>query len=412
MKTLAIFPLVFLLTISLLYQQDQYEVVVRNVEVPVRVFSGDTFIDDLTRDDFEVLEDGVPQEILAMYMINKADIVKREETRNFMPFTPRIFYLAFNMTDYDPKIGDAVDYFFKEVLQPQDSLTVITPEKPYVLSSKALESRPREELTKELKKLIRKDVKKASSMYRSAISSLKRVATSISTFTGGWESFDSIEMGDPVAEGRSSSLSNLLNQYKMRLEELEATRGIKEKKLLDFAHELKQRRGQKNVFYFYQKEYVPMLNTMNLQRLYNLNEDKFNVQADLNDLMQMYSREKGISSDRLGQVFGDASVTFNLIFVDDARRQNISGGIVMQEQSEDVFESLSKAAKASGGLVEATKNAAPAFRKTLDMTESYYLLYYAPQNYKKDGKFRKIEVRLKNKDNKDYKVLCRHGYFG
>ena len=154
MKTLAIFPIIFLLTISLLYQQDQYEVLVRNVEVPVRVFSGDTFIDDLTRDDFEVLEDGVPQEILAMYMINKADIVKREETRNFMPFTPRIFYLAFNMTDYDSKIGDATDYFFKEVLQPQDSLTVITPEKPYVLSSKALESRPLEELTKELTKLI------------------------------------------------------------------------------------------------------------------------------------------------------------------------------------------------------------------------------------------------------------------
>jgi VWFA-related protein len=373
------------------------------------VFSGSAFIDNLTRDDFEVLEDGVPQEILAMYMINKADIIKREETRNFMPFTPRIFYLAFNMIDYNDNIGKAMDHFFKEVLQPQDSLIVITPEKPYILSSKVLESRPREEIAKELKKIIRKDVNTASSIYKSAITKLKRVAASISTFSGGWESFDSIEMGDPVAEGRSSSLGNLLKQYRMRLEELEATRGVKGKKLLDFANQLKQQRGQKNVFYFYQKEYIPMLSTMNLQRLYNLNEDNFNIQSDLNDLMQMYSREKGLSSDRLSQAFGDASIIFNLIFVDQAKDQNMSGGIVMQEQSADVYEALSKAAKASGGLVEATKNAALAFKRILEMTELYYLLYYSPKNYKKDGKFRKIEVRLKNKD---YKVDYRYGYIG
>jgi len=408
MKTLAIFPIIFLLTISLLYQQDQYEVLVRNVEVPVRVFSGDTFIDDLTRDDFEVLEDGVPQEILAMYMINKADIVKREETRNFMPFTPRIFYLAFNMTDYDSKIGDATDYFFKEVLQPQDSLTVITPEKPYVLSSKALESRPLEELTKELTKLIRKDVKKVSSMYNSIIADLRRIVSALSYLGGNFSFQNNLEESDTIEFSRLGR-ENLLIKYKSDLSRLESLRGINEKKLLDFARQLKYQRGQKNVFYFYQREYLPVLSSGNFQRLYNMSEDKPHVQAGLNDLMQMYSRDRGVSSERLGRAFGDASITFNLIFMDETKKRNISGGIEMQEQSEDVFEALSKAAKLSGGLVESTKNAAPAFKKTLDMTESYYLLYYAPQNYKKDGKFREIEVRLKNKD---YKVLCRHGYIG
>jgi hypothetical protein len=324
-----------------------------------------------------------------------------------MPFTPRIFYLAFNMTDYDSNVGDAMDYFFEEVLQPQDSLTVITPEKPYVLSAKALESRPREELAKELKKIIRKDVNTASSLYKSTITNLKRLAASISSFSGNWGAMDSIEMGDPAAEGFSTGLENLLKAYRMRLEELETARGVNEKKLLDFAYQLKKQRGQKNVFYFYQKEYLPVLNTMSLQRLYNTNQDMPHVQADINDLMQLYTRDNTLSAERLSQAFGDASIMFNLIFVDQAKEQNISGGIRMQEQSEDVFEALSQAAGSSGGMVEATKNAAPAFRKTLDMTESYYLLYYAPQNYIKDSKFREIEVRLKNKD---YKVAHRHGY--
>ena len=154
---------------------------------------------------------------------------------------------------------------------------------------------------------------------------------------------------------------------------------------------------------------MPVLNQMNLQRLYSANEDRPHVQADLNDLMQLYSRDKGLSSDILKQAFADASIMFNLIFVDQAKKVNISGGIVMQEQSEDVFEALSQTAEASGGFVVTTKNVAPAFKKSLDMAEPYYLLYYSPVNYKKDGKFRTIEVRLKNKD---YKVVYRHGYIG
>jgi len=407
MKKTAIFVVIFLLALSFLYQQGQYDVVVRNVEVPVRVFSGNTFINDLIREDFEVLEDGIPQEILAMYLIDKTDITRREETRNFMPFTPRIFYLAFNMTDYNSKVGDAMDYFFEEVLQPQDLLTIITPEKPYVLSAKALESRPREELAKELKKIIRKDINTASTLYKSTITNLKRLAASISSFSGGWESMDSIEMGDPATEGFATGLENLLKAYRMRLEELETARGVNEKKLLDFAYQLKRQRGQKNVFYFYQKEYRPVLSTMSLQRLYNTNQDMPHVQADINDLMQMYTRDNTISANRLSQAFGDASIMFNLIFVDQAKEQSISGGIRMQEQSEDVFQALSRAAESSGGMVEATKNAAPAFKKTLGMTESYYLLYYAPQNYKKDGKFRSIKIKVKNKD---YRVAYRQGY--
>jgi hypothetical protein len=41
----------------------QHDVSVVNIEVPVRVFKGDTFIDHLTIGDFEVFDDGVLQQI-------------------------------------------------------------------------------------------------------------------------------------------------------------------------------------------------------------------------------------------------------------------------------------------------------------------------------------------------------------
>jgi hypothetical protein len=39
--------------------------------------------------------------------------------------------------------------------------------------------------------------------------------------------------------------------------------------------------------------------------------------------------------------------------------------------------------------------------------ENYYLLYYTPKDYKPDGKFRSIEVKVKGKS---YSITHRAGY--
>jgi len=52
-------------------QEIQEEAVAINIEVPVRVFKGKTFIDNLTIEDFEIYEDGILQKTEAVYLINK-----------------------------------------------------------------------------------------------------------------------------------------------------------------------------------------------------------------------------------------------------------------------------------------------------------------------------------------------------
>ena len=66
-----------LVTLSL-FSQERHESVVVNIEIPVRVFKGNTFIDNLSIDDFEIYEGGKLQKIAAVYLIQKTEVKKEQ----------------------------------------------------------------------------------------------------------------------------------------------------------------------------------------------------------------------------------------------------------------------------------------------------------------------------------------------
>lgn len=70
-KKLFVLTSVLLLILASRAQEISQDVSVINIEVPVRVFKGDQFVDFLTIKDFEVFEDGIPQKIEAVYLIEK-----------------------------------------------------------------------------------------------------------------------------------------------------------------------------------------------------------------------------------------------------------------------------------------------------------------------------------------------------
>jgi hypothetical protein len=72
-----------------------------------------------------------------------------------------------------------------------------------------------------------------------------------------------------------------------------------------------------------------------------------------------------------------------------------------------MFNSFSQVAHATGGITDSSQNPGPAFKNAVNLCESYYLLYYAPKAYKKDGTFKSIIVRLKDKA---YMITHRLGY--
>jgi hypothetical protein len=369
--------------------------------VAVRVWDGDRFVSDLGLQDFEFSENGLPQPIEALYLINKNAVERRDGGRDFQPDVSRKFYFIFQMFEYNPKLAEAVLYFFENVFQPGDSLEVQTPMHVYRLSPQALAQTSKDVVAKDMADKVKKDISIGNSLYRNLLGELKRFVRSLE----GTQSMAQIgEEGGEEAEGFTMEL--VLPMYRDSLMKLESLRAVDEKKLLAFARAVKSREGQKFVFYVYQREFRPEISPRLLQDIISVNQEKPHILAAVQELFQVYSRSVSLNPDRIQQAFADSGIVFNFLFMN--KNPETYSGIVMREQSDDAFRALSQVAGNSGGVVDNSQNPAASITKALNASERYYLLYYFPESKAKDGTFRKFDVKIKGKE---YRVIFRGGRF-
>jgi hypothetical protein len=255
-------------------------------------------------------------------------------------------------------------------------------------------------LSKELQGLVRKDAKLGAAAYRSLMQDLKRLVRALSG-TGQASGF-----GDSGATTASFSLEFLLPRYRQTLEKMETLRLVDESRFVGFANKLKRIQGQKNVFFFYQREFRPEIQPRIISMYMSAYQDQPGILGDLQDLMNFYRRDSRVNAEVIQQAYADCSVFFNFIFM-NKEPEHVSG-IHMREQSEDLFELLSQIANSSGGVVDTAHDPSIAFKNGLVKANAFYILYYTPKNYQKDGAFKSIEVKLKEKS---YKLAYRKGYY-
>jgi VWFA-related protein len=400
---------VFLLSFSLFSQDIQEQSFVVNIEVPVRVFSGDSFVQDLSIDDFEVLEDGIPQKIEAVYLINKRNVERSEEKRRFTPETHRNFYLFFEITDYDPRIRPAIEYFIQNVLVPSDNLVIVTPMKTYRMKSKTFELMPKDKVIKQLVEIIRKDAMLGSSEYKTIIDDIASVASSLSASldpsTKGESEISALDdTGNEMTRGMS--MEEQLDMYSTLLSKLDAIGRVDQKKLMAFADYLKDSVGQKYVFMFYQKEFIPKIEPRILDQTMSALNDRPDIVQKMTEVMNLYKRGVTFNVEAVQQAYADSSIAIHFLFLTTPPQQK--PGVQFEEHSEDIFSAFSQMSNATGGFTDSSMNADFLMRKAVDASENYYLLYYSPSEYRSDGKFKKIEVRVKRSG---HQVSHRAGYF-
>lgn len=368
-----------------LAQDIQHEVGVINIEVPVRVFKGGRFINNLTINDFELFEDGILQKIETVYLINKTAIKKHEGSEIPAPQVSRHFVLMFELTEYLPRVGDSLDHFFDNVLLPEDTLTVVTPGKTYNFKPEAMQKLPREEIVSQLKVKLRKDTRAGNAEYWSLIRDLQNSMSDEDLF-----------------------LEQRLQNYESILKRLGDIRQIDEAKMMQFAGFLKDMGGQKNVFLFYQKELIPKIDFRDLVQMETSLQDSPDMIMKLNELFSFFKRDIRFDVAKVKQAFADSSISMHFILLTAQRQHYFSNnGMVMREQSEDIFSAFSEMAQATGGLINSSANAEYAFEQAVDASENYYLVYYSPQNYKSDGSFKNIKVAVKSGG---YRISHRAGY--
>ena len=389
LKKLVFLFILFSFAFFLFAQEIQHEAVALNIEVPVRVFKGKNFIDNLTIDDFEIYEEGVLQTVEAVYFIRKTEIIKKEikavdeaikeeAPKVFAPDPSRTFVLMFEIIEYLPKIGEVLDYFFESVIGPGDSLIIATPTKTYNLNSQALARIPHEEIAKQLKGKLKADAKLGSSQYRSQLRHI--------------ESTDELDGSVVSGSDKRSTLLDALRHLKQLMY-------FDENKAVDFANFLKKKEGQKHVFFFFQKRRMPI--------------PKVLTEMDELDLLHDIS----LDSNKLKRAFADSSISCHFLYITKTvtetggkrpRELPLTGRVTKQmESSMDSFRGFSEIAEVTGGLIDSSANAAASFERAVDYSESYYLLYYSPKNYKADGKFKKIKVEVKGQS---YRITHRTGY--
>jgi len=371
------------------------------IEVTVRVAKGGQFVESLALDDFEVREDGRPQRLEALYLFKGQDLLRHEERTPVTVTASRHFYLLFQTTDYDPRLGEAVDDLFRNVLRPGDTMTLMTPLKVYSLNADALRAKPLDDLSKEMQKILRKDIQAGAGEYREILRDLRRIVQAIG---GTGRAVDADMETDSSASAFGLEMS--LDRYRQSLMKLEGLRLLDERKLLSFAGGLKAMTGRKYVYLFYQREFRPEISSGVLTTLQSMYQNEPNVLGDLQDLFQFYKRELPLQMEAMRRAFADAGIRLNFIFMN--KEAQAFFGATMREQSEDVFQAFSAIAVATGGVSETAQNPAASFRAASQATADHYLLYYTPDNPAKDGTFRSIEVRAKGEG---LTVSNRLGYY-
>ncbi len=401
MKKHTILLAILVLGLTLFAQEIQEEAVAVNIEVPVRVFKGKTFIDNLTIDDFEIYENGILQKTEALYLIKKmfidrvdTELDKDEARRRFAPEVSRNFVFLFEIHEYLPKIGTAIEYFFNDVYVPGDSLTVLTPLQTYRFNNQALEMLSKKEISKELIGQLRNDLRICTTEYRSLLRDLENIET--------------FERDSPPDSDMAGVVQSMHSDISTKLRNL---RFIDGKKLLEFADVLKKTAGPKHVFFFLQKLQIPII--------------RYNPVYGFDDLEE-FATFMALDEAKIERIFSDSSITAHMIYItklSDLDIMDRSGATltntdeldssattmprVIQEISGDIFSAFKDIAEATGGIVDSSTNAAVSFKKAVVASENYYLLYYSPKNYVANGKFMEIEVKVKGQK---YKISHRAGY--
>jgi len=401
-------PLLILAGLALA-QQLAVESTVINIEVPVRVYKARRFVANLTIDDFDIYEDGKPQKLEAVYLVKKQAIERRDELTRFAPQTDRSFFLFFEISDYTEKLGEALDFFIQNVIMPGDNLTITTPMKTYRLKPKAFESYIRKDIVEQLKRILRLDSQTGSSEYRSAIVDLENLAKAMVGTISDYQNPVSEKLVDTTGSLPYKDLpfDDLLNRYAEILANVESMRTMDQGQLLNFSKILKSAPGQKYVYLFYQRELLPKIDPRILYTYTERYQDRPDIYQTVQGIFEFYRRDVLIDVNAVKQAYADSSTAIHFLLITTPTKE--LPGIKYFEHSEDVFSAFLEMAQATGGFVETSANASFLMKSAVESSENYYLLYYTPRPYNKDGKFHKIVVKVKDKD---CRVSYRLGYYG
>jgi len=265
------------------------------------------------------------------------------------------YILIFYATKYNSRIADAVDYFFKEILKEEDHLTIVTPIKPYDFPHTTRQKVPEEKLVEVTKKVLKRDITVGTSDYHNTLNSMIQIVRAFSP--GGSGGAASSASAATVSRASTSTMKSNIVQYRQYLENLVKIRKINENLFVKFADFFKEKKGKNYIFIFYQKELRPIPNRQAMEILLANMELKF----EATHLFRGEIHEEFMDVEKVTQALKDASITvcFNYLNIEGRSMS----GVRMIEFSNDIYNSVSRLARETGGIIVSTSNPEAAIKK-------------------------------------------------
>jgi hypothetical protein len=265
---------------------------------------------------------------------------------------PTSYLLIYQTHEYNSKLGDSVGYFFNQILKTTDMLTLFSPVRLYGYSPKTLQSQPMKALVKRTKDVLKKDTNIGAANYRNIENNMmeivKQIAEFMGTSTGG---------GMSGRTGGGNEIKSLLTQYKNLVENYRGQRKLNTNLFVQLSQKLKTQKGRKFIYVVLQKTFrvIPDRDTMEALR----ETPAFAFLAS--EAFYEESTKDFLNTEQVSNALKDAGVIFNFIYVKTQKRRR--PGFEFKELSGDIYNVLSKVAKASGGTVITTNKPTAAFKK-------------------------------------------------
>ncbi len=357
----------------------QQEVTVTAVEVPVRVLLKGEIVRGLAKEDFEVFQNGIKQEITKFEIVSQTIAPAGESSAPKEKQKPsrRLFLLIFNIFDYNRAVGEAIDYFFKEIFRPGDQFIILAEGR--ILNVE--QSKNPEKLTASIKESLK--IFKSISTF-STLNSFRDLENEAETLLRSFR-------GDTGLLGSMYPYVNqFLDNYKRIWEEYRNQFLVSDLALYqNVAARIKPFIAEKWAVCFQQREMFPKIKSASRLEIEIQNwlgkqvEPQAQIRARLiqtkqQELQRSFDFTDNIPADALSNLFLDAGITYHLILLGSARTV-LAQDFELKEVSQDYEDQLRTISRSTGGYLGFSNQVSQALQQAASTENYHYLLVYSPQ---------------------------------
>ena len=370
-------------------------VTVTAVEIPVRVLHKGEFVKGLAKEEFEVYENGVKQELTGFEAISRritpdaaggpADLT--------VPSKPRLFLLIFHIFDYGESVEQGIDYFFNDVFRPGDRLMVMSEER---LLNVEQDDSPAK-VSKRLKDVLKAFKAHSTAAVTRAYMDLSHEAEKLHGYLQG----QGYASWHPMVSRFYDENQRVWNDYKRQFftVDMELYRSLTQR--------LRGLEGDKWVILFEQRQMFPRIRRqgpleVEIRTILDSQTDPQGqslarqIQTMQLALQRSQDIVSGFPGEALKELFLRAGITFHHLMMKSSRLI-VSQDFELTDVGQDYEDLYRRISIATGGSSVFSNNVAEAVKEASVKEDYRYVLVYAPQD-PSVTKERKIEVKVSRKD--------------